>query len=488
MSGGGAASADELKAGVKVSKVAHAGEAELSEADPELFALMQREKLRQVEGIELIASENFTSRAVTQALGSCLTNKYSEGYPGRRYYGGNEVIDDIERLCQRRALAAYGVSADEWGVNVQPYSGSPANFAVLTGLLDVHDRIMGLGLQCGGHLTHGYMTPTGRKLSASSIYFESLAYYTDEATGLIAYDQLARDAAHFRPKLLWAGASAYPRDWDYARMRQIADSVGAVLVVDMAHVSGLVAAGEQASPFAHADVVTTTTHKSLRGPRAGMIFYRRGTREYTAPNGKKRTVDYGPFKAKIDEAVFPGLQGGPHEHQVAAVATALREAAAPEFKEYQKAVRANAVRCADELAKLGHTIVTGGTENHIVLWDVRPLGLTGSKLETLLEAAHVSVNKNMVPGDKNALSPGGVRLGTGAMTTRGVDADGFARIAALLDRAAKLAKKLQDAAGSTKLDAFRAQLTGEHKAEVDALRDDVHAFARQYGMPGLDDH
>ncbi|KAJ2021783.1 glycine hydroxymethyltransferase shm1, partial [Coemansia sp. S610] len=292
----------------------------LSEADPEVAQIIEHEKYRQFAELELIASENFTSQAVMEANGSALTNKYSEGLPGARYYGGNEYVDQLERLCQERALSAFKLDSNEWGVNVQPYSGSTANFAALTALLKPFDRLMGLDLPSGGHLTHGYQTDK-KKISSSSIYFQSMPYRVDMETGIIDYDRLEENAQLFRPQLLICGASAYPRDWDYARMRKIADNHSAYLLCDMAHISGLVAAGEQESPFKYCDIVTTTTHKTLRGPRAGLIFYRKREGE-----DKKESLE-----ARVNQAVFPSCQGGPHNNTIAGIAVALKQANTPEF-------------------------------------------------------------------------------------------------------------------------------------------------------------
>lgn len=315
----------------------------LAETDPALQALVEQEMHRQSSGLELIASENFTSRAVLDALGSALTNKYSEGYPGKRYYGGNSVIDQVESLCQSRALAAFGLDSAEWAVNVQPYSGSPANLAVYTALLQPHDRIMGLDLPSGGHLTHGYQTDK-KKISATSIFFESMPYQVDSVTGLVDYDRLHENAQLFRPKLIVAGGSAVPRDWDYARMRAICDSVGALLMVDMAHYAGLVAAKLLNNPFEHAAVVTTTTHKSLRGPRGAMIFCRK------------------EYEEKVNFAVFPSLQGGPHNNAIAGIATAMLQASTPEFLAYASQVKTNAKRLGEELVARGYSLQSGGTD------------------------------------------------------------------------------------------------------------------------------
>lgn len=477
-------------------------ESSLDLFDPALANLIKSEERRQRAGLELIASENFASKAVREVLGSCLTNKYSEGNVGKRYYGGNEFIDQIEALCMKRALALYKLDPAEWGVNVQPYSGSPANFAVYTALLKPHDRIMGLDLPAGGHLTHGFQTAK-RKVSATSVYFESMPYTVDTATGLIDYDDLEQRARMFLPKLIIAGGSAYPREWDYARMRSIADAVGALLMVDMAHVSGLVAGGVAASPFAFADVVTSTTHKTLRGPRSGMIFAR-----LQSPQQSQQQQSSQPnMMDAVNAAVFPSLQGGPHNHQIGALAVALLEASQPAFAEYARQVVANAKALAKGLEQRGHVLATGGTDNHLMLWNVRAAGLTGSKVEKVLELASITTNKNSIAGDTSALNPGGVRLGTPALTTRGLDERDFDKVAEFLHRGFKISAKAESVAARDRKHALLQDLGEEAEAlkskkmvslkefvsvlasnsdlqkEIDDLKTDVETFAANFPMP-----
>jgi len=445
----------------------------LKDSDPEIFGLIAKESIRQIEGLELIASENFTSEAVLEALGTHLTNKYSEGLPGKRYYGGNEVIDQIENLCIKRALECFHLNPTEWGANVQPYSGSPANFAVYTGLLKPHDRVMGLDLLSGGHLTHGYQT-IDKKISATSIYFETMPYQVNSETGFIDYNKLEEHALLFRPKLIICGASAYPRDFDYPRLRKIADSVKAYLMADIAHISGLVATGELANPFIYCDIVTTTTHKTLRGPRAGIIFFRRGKKK----EGDKE-VDY-DLEDKINAAVFPGVQGGPHNNVVAAIAVALKEATTPEYKAYCAQVKKNAKKLAETLLGHGYILASGGTDTHLVLWNLKPKDITGSKMEKLFDLVNITANKNTLPTDKSALYPYGIRLGTPALTSRGFKEEDFIIVGNFLHRAVQIGLEVQSKSGKS-LKEFVAAC--EENAAVKELKEEVRQFAKKFPMP-----
>lgn len=453
----------------------------LDQNDPELFEIIKKEKSRQIRGLEMIASENFTSRAVLHALSTCLHNKYSEGYPGQRYYGGNEHIDEVERLCQKRALETFGLDPEQWGVNVQPYSGSPANFAVYTAVVEPHGRIMGLDLPDGGHLTHGYFTEK-KKVSATSIFFESMPYKVNPQTGLIDYDELQRNAKLFKPKLIIAGVSCYPRHLDYKRFRQIADENGAYLMADMAHVSGLVAAKQAPSPFECCDIVTTTTHKTLRGPRAGVIFFRKGVRSVT----KTGEVKY-DLEDKINQAVFPGLQGGPHNNAIAGIATALKQARSEEFRQYQEQVVINAKKLAQCLQAKGYSCVSGGTDNHLVWVDLRPVGLNGSRGERILEDISIACNKNTVPGDKSALNPGGIRLGTPALTTRGLKEHDIEQVAEFIHQALTLAVEINRSSGPLLKD-FKMKLVSDpdFQRKIFELRQKVEDFAMQFPLPGYD--
>ncbi|KAK3375583.1 serine hydroxymethyltransferase-domain-containing protein [Lasiosphaeria ovina] len=471
--------------------------AHLQQADPIMYDIIEQEKVRQKQFINLIPSENFTSQAVLDALGSPMQNKYSEGYPGARYYGGNEFIDASERLCQQRALETFGLDPKEWGVNVQALSGAPANLYVYSALMETHDRLMGLDLPHGGHLSHGYQTPT-KKISFVSKYFETVPYRLDEATGHIDYNKLEELAIAFRPKIIVAGASAYSRLIDYGRMREICDKVNAYLLADMAHISGLVAAKVMPGPFGFADVVTTTSHKSLRGPRGALIFFRRGVRRTHPRTGVEELYN---LENPINASIFPGHQGGPHNHTIAALAVALKQAQSPEFRLYQSHVLSNAKALARRLGEpkekggLGYTLVSGGTDNHLVLADLKPQGVDGSRVERVLELVGVAANKNTVPGDRSALVPGGLRMGTPAMTTRGFSEDDFTRVADIVDRAVAIAVRIDKAArkaaedkGETKtagrVKTFLEYLgNGETVPEIVQLRSEVADWVGTYPVP-----
>lgn len=446
-----------------------AGAQPLKVVDPEIYQLIKDEETRQREGLELIASENFTSKAVMQCVGSVLTNKYSEGLPGKRYYGGNEHIDKLEVICQKRALAAFRLNPEEWGVNVQSYSGSTANFSVFTAMLEPNGRVMGLHLPDGGHLSHGFYGKGGRPINISSRYFTSMPYRIDPETGYVDYDELEKTARRFYPKMIVVGGSAYPRDWDYARMRKICDAVGAKMHVDMAHYSGLVAGKVLANPFEFADVVSTTTHKSLRSTRAALIFYKK------------------EYEMQINSAVFPGCQGGPHNHAIAGVAVQLKEVATPEFHAYAQQVVTNCKVLAECLIGYGYKIVTGGTDTHLILWDLRPNNLPGSRYSAVCDHIAITLNKNTVHGDTNAFRPGGVRIGTPSLTTRGFKEDDMKKVAEFLHEACTLAIKINESMeAGTKLKDFKAKLSGdgEFAGEISAMRSRVETYAKDFFFPG----
>lgn len=394
------------------------------ERDNKVFGLVEEEYQRQLRGIELIASENFVSDEVMVAMGSCLTNKYAEGYPGKRYYGGCEVVDKVESLAIERVCRLFGAEY----ANVQPHSGAQANAAVFLACLKPGDTFMGLNLEQGGHLSHG------SRVNTSGILYNPIGYNLNRETGRVDYDEMERLAQEHRPKLIIGGGSAYCREWDYARMRQIADSVGALFMVDMAHPAGLIAAGLLDNPVRYAHIVTSTTHKTLRGPRGGIILM---GEDFENPWGEKtKKGEIKMMSQLLNSAVFPGIQGGPLEHVIAAKAVAFAEALDPAFKEYAAQVKKNAAALADELMKRGFTLVSGGTDNHCVLVDLRSKypDLTGKVSEKALVQADITVNKNMVPFDtRSAFQTSGIRLGTPAVTTRGLKEDKMALIAELIE-------------------------------------------------------
>ena len=411
--------------------------------DPEIFALLEAEHQRQLRGIELIASENFVSDEVMKAMGSWHTNKYAEGYPGHRYYGGCEIVDQTETLAIERAKKLFGAEY----VNVQPHSGAQANAAVFLACLTPGDTFMGLNLDHGGHLSHG------SRVNTSGILYNPIGYNLNKETGRVNYDEMEELALQHKPKLIIGGGSAYSREWDYARMRAIADKVGAIFMVDMAHPSGLIAAGLLDNPIKYAHIVTTTTHKTLRGPRGGMILM---GHDFENPWNKK--TPKGVVKTMgqlLNSAVFPGIQGGPLEHIIAAKAVAFGEALQPEFRTYAMQVKKNAAKLAEELMKRGFTIVSGGTDNHSMLVDLRSKypELTGKEAEKALVHADITVNKNMVPYDsRSAFQTSGIRLGTPAITTRGVKEDFMIILAELIETV------LNDSTNETNIQTVRCKV------------------------------
>lgn len=454
---------------------------DLSDTDPEVFKLLQQEIERQKSSIILIASENFTSKSVFDSLGSPMSNKYSEGYPGARYYAGNKIIDQVEILCQKRALKAFNLEEKKWGVNVQPLSGSPANLHVYLALMKPHERLMGLNLPHGGHLSHGYQT-SSRKISAVSTYFETLPYEVNLKTGLIDYEMFEKTALLFRPKIIVAGSSAYCRFFDYKRIREIADKVQAYLLADMAHVSGLVAAGVIPSPFDYADIVTTTTHKSLRGPRGAMIFFRRGIRFSSSDPSKDVLYD---LEEKINFSVFPGHQGGPHNHTITAIATCLNQTFTSQFKEYQLQVLKNAKVLERCFKQKGYELVSDGTDIHMVLVALKNKGIDGSRVDAVCERVNIFLNKNSVPGDVSAINPTGIRIGTPAMTSRGFGEKDFEKVVDYIDILVKFAKDLQDSLpqGKNKLNDFKLKLNTTEYPQLESLKNDVSNWAVNFPYP-----
>ena len=393
--------------------------------DNEIFEMIDREHLRQRRGIELIASENFVSDEVMRAMGSCLTNKYAEGYPGHRYYGGCQVVDDVENLARERAKKLFNA---EWA-NVQPHSGAQANMAVFMACLQAGDKFMGMDLSHGGHLSHG------SPVNFSGLMFQPISYTVDQETGRVNYEEMEEKARAEKPKLIIAGASAYSREWDYARFRKVADEIGAIFMVDMAHPAGLIAAGLLENPLKYAHIVTTTTHKTLRGPRGGMILM---GKDFDNPWGKKTPKgEIKKMSALLDSAVFPGVQGGPLEHVIAAKAVAFGEALQPEWRDYMLQVKKNADALATALIERGYKIISDGTDNHCMLVDLRPKfpEMSGKKAERVLVEADITANKNMVPYDtRSPFLTSGLRFGTAAITTRGAKEELMVKIADLIDR------------------------------------------------------
>jgi glycine hydroxymethyltransferase len=416
--------------------------------DKEIEELIAAETKRQETGLEMIPSENHTSGDVLKALGSRLTDKYSEGYPGKRYYGGCEVVDKVENLARDRAKALFGVTH----ANVQPYSGSPANMAVYYALANPGDTVMGLSLYFGGHMTHGL------KVNFSGKWFNSVQYNTGK-DGYLDYDAMAALVKEHKPKLIFVGATAYPRIFDWQRLREIADLCGAYLVADISHIAGLVVGGVHPSPVGIADIVTTTTHKTLRGPRGAMILCNGN------PSTPTKAVELSRenLPTLIDRAIIPGLQGGPHNHQTAAIAVALREAARPEFKEYAAQIVKNAQTLAGKLMEKGYELVTGGTDNHLLLVDLTNKGIIGADAEKALGKAGITVNKNTVPFDpRPPFSPSGIRLGTPALTTRGLKEAEMEQVAEWIDRAIT---------------------ANGQEDKLDAVRQEILAFAKDYPLP-----
>lgn len=438
----------------------------LKNQDKKIFQAIKKESQRQFEGLELIPSENYVSEAVLEAMGSILTNKYSEGFPTHRYYGGNTHIDEIEIEAVERAKSLFGVEH----VNVQPYSGSPANFAVYHALLEPGDKVSGMNLLDGGHLTHGW------KVSATAKYFESHPYHV-LPEGIVDYAELEAIAREHKPKLIWCGATAYPRVIEWEKFAKIADSIGAFLVADISHISGLVAAGVHPSPVPYVHAITTTTHKTLRGPRGAMIMV------------TKKGLEKDPELAgKIDKAIFPGLQGGPHNHTTAAIAVALKEAATDEFKAYAKQIVKNTKALELEFRKAGVNMVSGGSDNHLLLLDLSARGSLGSQLEYAMDIAHMTANKNTIPGEPSSpYYPSGLRLGTPALTTRGFKEADMVRVAGWITRVIDhlkddgLPKEQSERVGFIK--AFKAK--ADQDKFLKNIGEEIQEYTKKFPIPGI---
>lgn len=444
----------------------------LQQEDPQLYEIIKKEEQRQKEGLEMIPSENYASEAVLEAMGSILNDKYAEGYPKKRYYGGNQFIDEVEALCQKRALEAYGLDPNQWAVNVQAYSGSPANLAVYFALLDFGDTFMSLQLLEGGHLTHG------AEANFSGKAYKPVFYPLDPKSQTLDYDVVRELAQTHKPKILLAGYTAYPRVIDFAKFAQIAKEVGAYAMADISHISGLVAAGVHPSPFPHMDVVTTTTHKLLRGPRAALIF----TKRASLKDGKS-------ISELVDKAIFPGLQGGPHEHTIAAVAVALKEAQTEEFKQYARQVVKNAKALAEELISHQIKLVSGGTDNHLLLIDATDSGPgKGIFIQEALDEAGITVNKNTIPREPaSPFFPSGIRLGTPALTTRGFKEKEMRQIGKWIAEVINEIKVYQyfpeKEKRQTELEKFRQEI--KNNPVVCRIRQEVKKMCADFPVPGI---
>lgn len=436
----------------------------LSVSDRELYDIIQDEKKRQKESIDLIASENFINSSLAECLGSCVSNKYSEGYPGNRYYSGNEFIDKIELLCQKRALEAFGLSEDEWGVNVQPLSGSAANIQAVYALVGLKGKILGMHLCSGGHLTHGYKVGEN-KVSITSDMFESESYKCNE-DGYIDYDQVRKIAQEFKPHLIICGYSSYPRDIDYKKFRDICDEVGAYLMCDISHYSGLVSSKLLNNPFEYANVVTTTTHKILRAARSALIFF-----------NKKRIPG---IEKKLNSSVFPGFQGGPHNNQIAAVAHQLKEVNTEFFRAYAKQVVLNSKALANYLISRDLNLITNGTDNHLMIISLKKFDVTGSKVAEVCDRINVGINKNAIPTDVNCFQVSGIRVGTPAMTTRGAKEKDMEFIADVIVKAINIAVQVQQQCGR-KLEDFKKGLV-DHE-EIKSLKEEVINWSSKFPIP-----